>query len=292
MLAFLTRWRHSFQAKLIAAFMLIIVGDILFYQMDSYGASIGLFALLWLAATICLSPAIRKNRDALIAASAAAIFGVALIFDTSFLAWTLFWSAITLSALLPFLSRFDDGWQWSQRLMMQPFRTIAVPFVDLNKLKRVKVLRPRRRRRLDPAHFILPLLGGGIILALFAMANPIIDEFLTAIRPPALTVSTIGRMILWIGLVFVVWSNFRPRLYGSTFATFDGQGDLDIRGVNPVSVRLSLILFNILFAVQNGLDAIYLWGGGGLPAGMTLAEYAHRGAYPLIVTAILAGLFV
>ncbi len=29
-----------------------------------------------------------------------------------------------------------------------------------------------------------------------------------------------------------------------------------------------------------------------MPAGMTYAEYAHRGAYPLIATALLAGGFV
>jgi len=39
------------------------------------------------------------------------------------------------------------------------------------------------------------------------------------------------------------------------------------------------------------MDAAYLWGGAVLPEGMTAAEYAHRGAYPLLVTALLAGAF-
>ena len=54
----------------------------------------------------------------------------------------------------------------------------------------------------------------------------------------------------------------------------------------------SLILFNALFALQSGLDLVYLWGGASLPDGMSHAEYAHRGAYPLIVTALLAAGFV
>ncbi len=54
----------------------------------------------------------------------------------------------------------------------------------------------------------------------------------------------------------------------------------------------SLILFNALFALQSGLDLVYLWGGANLPDGMSHAEYAHRGAYPLIVTALLAAGFV
>ena len=53
----------------------------------------------------------------------------------------------------------------------------------------------------------------------------------------------------------------------------------------------SLILFNALFALQSGLDLVYLWGGASLPDGMSHAEYAHRGAYPLIVTALLAAGF-
>lgn len=40
------------------------------------------------------------------------------------------------------------------------------------------------------------------------------------------------------------------------------------------------------------LDLAYLWGEAELPAGMTHAQYAHRGAYPLIMTALLAGGFV
>jgi hypothetical protein len=67
--------------------------------------------------------------------------------------------------------------------------------------------------------------------------------------------------------------------------------DLDyLFGVQAMS--RSLILFNALFALQTGLDLVYLWGGANLPGGMSHAEYAHRGAYPLIATALLAAGFV
>ena len=51
-------------------------------------------------------------------------------------------------------------------------------------------------------------------------------------------------------------------------------------------------MFNIVFAVQISLDATYLIGGATLPEGMTYASYAHRGAYTLIFTALLAAAFV
>jgi hypothetical protein len=58
------------------------------------------------------------------------------------------------------------------------------------------------------------------------------------------------------------------------------------------TILRSLILFNLLFAVQTILDAVYLWGNATLPADISYASYAHRGAYPLIVTALLAAGFV
>ena len=45
---------------------------------------------------------------------------------------------------------------------------------------------------------------------------------------------------------------------------------------------ISLALFNAVFAV-NILDIAFLWSGEPLPAGVSLADHAHRGAYPLIV---------
>ena len=44
--------------------------------------------------------------------------------------------------------------------------------------------------------------------------------------------------------------------------------------------------------MQTSLDVIYLWGNAALPADITYAAYAHRGAYPLIITALLAAGFV
>jgi hypothetical protein len=67
---------------------------------------------------------------------------------------------------------------------------------------------------------------------------------------------------------------------------------LPLPGVSPASIALSLAAFNLVFALQNGLDIAFLWSGAPLPGDMTLAAYAHRGAYPLIATALLAALFV
>ncbi len=61
---------------------------------------------------------------------------------------------------------------------------------------------------------------------------------------------------------------------------------------NEHSVLTALMAFNGLFFVQNLLDVTFLWSGATLPDGMSYAQYAHQGAYPLVATALLAALFV
>lgn len=91
----------------------------------------------------------------------------------------------------------------------------------------------------------------------------------------------------------LVWTVLRPRkLRWWARAPSHADSVVSLPGVSVGSVTLSLIAFNALFALQNGLDLAFLWSGAGLPDGMTLAAYAHRGAYPLIATALLAGVFV
>lgn len=93
-------------------------------------------------------------------------------------------------------------------------------------------------------------------------------------------------------LVWLAWAVMRPRMITAPLGVFDGSGDLVIPGVSAASVPISLVAFNAIFLVQNAMDAAWLWGFAPLPEGMTLAAYAHRGAYPLVATAVLAALFV
>jgi hypothetical protein len=285
------RVRFRFLAKGLAALLLMIAGDCLFYQTNQGGGYLGIFAGIWLTLVLLVRRSIWGDKRALLAALLATIFVGALILDPSFLAWCLFCLSITMASLLPDTATFDDGWRWFQRLFVHGARSSIAPFIDLFKLRRTIRFSPAILRGSLP-NLILPVIGGIIILALFADANPIIGDAIAALRLPWPTGANIGRMFLWGIIFFGVWSSFRPKTFTQLIPTFDGTGDLAIPGVTKVSVLLSLILFNALFLLQNGLDAAYLWGGTGLPSGMTVAEYAHRGAYPLIVTALLAAVFV
>ena len=109
-------------------------------------------------------------------------------------------------------------------------------------------------------------------------------------------------MLFWIVALSIVWPFIHVRWRGKPEGgepiwprRLHANSELPRRGTDffgVATILRSLILFNLLFAVQTILDVVYLWGNATLPADISYASYAHRGAYPLIVTALLAAGFV
>ncbi len=289
-----SRFPGSLALKTGLALGLIALGDTLLFQHKLSGGYFGVLLLAMLAALVAGRPAVRRDRRAWIAITLAAAYALATIFDTSLLSWTMFWIAAGMAAMLPATAAFDDGWRWFQRLFFQAVIAPFGPIIDLIRLQKIRRKRPLPGRGVRQSFRVLalPLIGSGVILALFAAANPILDRLFSSFRLAALDITDVARLMLWGGLFVLVWSLLRPRLPQKILPTLDGSGDLPLPGVSVGSVLLSLIAFNLIFALQNAMDIAWLWGLTPLPEGMTLAEYAHRGAYPLIATALLAAGFV
>ena len=111
------------------------------------------------------------------------------------------------------------------------------------------------------------------------------EEFL-----PALTWQ---RLLFWLFTGALCWRVIRPRLRANKIVPRAKSRSHLIEWLfSEAAILRSLVIFNLLFAAQTSMDAAYLWGGAKLPGGMTYAQYAHQGAYPLIVTALLAAAFV
>ena len=139
----------------------------------------------------------------------------------------------------------------------------------------------------------LPLGATFIFALLLVGANPILDRGLNDLLKWQLPAPNMWRLWFWIVLSIAIWPvlaawGMRERLRARrpVRATVRRQGI-----INAGSVARSLVAFNALFAVQTAMDVLFLYGDVGLPDGITAAAYAHRGAYPLLVTALLAGLF-
>lgn len=135
-------------------------------------------------------------------------------------------------------------------------------------------------------------LGGALVLgALLTSANPVLAQILSRLfRLDVDVFELIARGMLWSGLALLVW----PLLNAP-----EPERKLDVSlpsfghrlGLNCGSVLRALVVFNLFLGVQSVLDFSILLGGADLPRGMSYATYAHRGAYPLLVTAMLAGVF-
>jgi hypothetical protein len=282
----------SFVSKAVLAAALVTLADWLFFW-QSVGSTLALFTAVLLTALAATQPALRRSRAAWAAIGIALAATAALGDDPSPLALALFWSAASLAVLLPRAQGFDDAWRWALRLAWHIVRSVFGPLLDL------PVLRAARRRRGGGAGLaarlpllVMPALGSALFIALFAAANPLISNALSRISLATLFggISAI-RIVFWLSIGFPIWALLRPRPLVLR-PRRQADPDFALPGVSLPSVTLSLLAFNLVFAVQNGLDLAFLWSGAALPEGMTLAEYAHRGAYPLIATALLAGLFV
>ncbi|WP_292103143.1 DUF4173 domain-containing protein [Brevundimonas sp.] len=251
----------------------------------------GLFAVLLLAAAAVVRRGWAADSRGFAAAGVAAGMTLVLIDRPSALAWLLFGLALTMAMLSARVGKNEDAWRWAQRLVVHAAIAVIGPWLDLMRVHRVT----RRRRASNLPGLVrllvLPVLGGAVFIALFASANPVLGELIGRLRLPPLSGEAVVRVVFWILCVVLVGGILRPR-WRSRLLPLPSLGGQRLSGVTAASVTLSLVVFNLLFAVQNGLDLAILWSGAPLPDGMTLAQYAHRGAYPLIITALLAALFV
>lgn len=284
--------RGSFWRKAFFAGALVILADVLLFDGEA-GSVLGVFMAAWAGLSFTAHRTGWRNSWSLSAFGLAAGFAAVMTYDPSFLGFVMFIGTLTLAVLLTRIKGVGDGWYWFKRLAFQGVATPFTPLFDLNRLA-VARRRPGVRRPVSSwlPNLMLPLVGTLLFVALFAMANPIISGFLDNIQLGGLTENDIARVIFW-GLIFVaVWATLRPLRPKTMFRRLAETEPSRIAGVTVASVTLSLVIFNLLFALQNGMDLIYIWGDVRLPDAFTLAEYAHRGAYPLIVTALLAGLFV
>lgn len=154
---------------------------------------------------------------------------------------------------------------------------------------------PGQLRKLAMA-WLLPLGVGFLFLMLLSAANPVLDQWLWRVTFLPMRDLNAERFFFWLFLIPLCWtalslSPLSKHLPQPLLSIPRKIGPRREGLLNPASVTRALVVFNLVFAVQTLLDIVYLYGGAELPYHVTYAEYAHRGAYPLLVTALLAGAF-
>ncbi len=263
------------RSRLILLALLVLLADLLFWHHPAPGLAFPLFTFaVFAAATLDLRPKRLPGPTALLLLLGALpaldhAQPLSLAFLAAALALSLAWARHSDStfaelpeATLGLAARLPARWTLCLRA-------------------------PARHRPTRPLarDWALPVLGAITFTALLAAANPVLADLLA---PPSDPAGLVLRVLFWAAMALGL-APFLDRDPPEPLTLPLPEARLP--GLNPGSVRRALWLFNLVIGVQTGLDASILLGGAALPEGMTYASYAHRGAYPLLATALLAGGF-
>jgi hypothetical protein len=275
--------------------VLVVLADILFFSHEP-GISLAIFVLALVVGVLALRPAKLRAPRTLLLTAVAVLAALPLAESQNLLWFPMAIGAVSLLALAAagLLPRYED---WPGALtrfnVLAPFRLLGDGLSLIGEAGRQKAGHRVLRGALV---WVVPVVCTGVFLALLATANPVIEQALRAIRlDELLKLLDPLRICIWGFFAALSWPLLSPRLLAWTPA-LPVQGPMQPRPESLVfgfaAIRNSLVVFNALFAVQTVSDLIYLWGGVRLPDGLSYADYAHHAAYPLIVTAVLAGAFV
>lgn len=267
---------------------LVALADWLFWQ-GRPGLSLALFALAIFAvasADIRPRPALWRPALVLLVAAAPVVElaqPLSVMFLALGLAGALIWSrGVELSmaelagGALAFLFRLPGRW-------MAP--------VSLRNGQIARFIRNTRGKGASKRllrDWAFPLAGGLVLAALMMQANPVLAR-LFSLDLDLWTM--LSRALFWIGAAFFIAPFLAPDLPEPVKLPSRLTVPMAILGLNPGSVLRALMLFNAVIGVQTATDISILTFGAALPEEMSMAEYAHRGAYPLLATALLAGAF-
>jgi hypothetical protein len=297
------------------AFPLAILSDWLFWGRPA-GWTVGLFGGVLLAAFLAnLRWPTRRTRPGWILAALLLVLCLRCVYEPDALTIALLAAGIPTFALCR-----SEGWssdlrvwllRWSSLCLFGVVDALRYLLGGVGRCFEHGVIREGRR-------WIVPLALGLVFFLLFAAANPIIGhalrdawQWIARGHFPGLTTPRVLTGLATALAILAVFCHRTEVPPGGAEAPAPQPSpsalsplDANLVPASPLPVPLltagwlsheivfrALILFNVLFAVQTGLDLVYLWGGRALPEGVTYAEYAQRGAYLLVITALLAGAF-
>ncbi len=285
---FIFRW------KWIAALALAILADWLFFEQPA-GWTLGLYAAIVLAVFLLFRPAVLRQAAGQITAGLLLGLSLACVEAPNSMVAMLILPGFATLALLSLGRMPSDAFAWLGQVAIYLASGWQRPFRDGAMLLRWKRKHPQGCG--FNWQWLVPLGFSLVFIHLFSQANPLIQHWLAMLDWDFLAEALKPTRLMYLGFMgFTLWAFLRPYRW---FRMHQGVGRMAraLPGwrwyLSDASVlQGSLVLFNGIFLLQTVMDALYLWGGVRLPDGMSYADYAHRGAYPLIFTALLAGLFV
>jgi hypothetical protein len=300
--------------RLVPYLCLALVGlaDWFFYQAPNlaWGWTLGAFAAAMLLAVAAANPRLLATRTGQVLFVLNAGLCFALIEQPSLLAAGLFTAGLGSFILAGEATLFAGPLRWLFNILAGGVLAVA-RFTDdaIHIVRRVLGMIGLGGVAGVVSRWALPVGFAALFIALFAGANPLLNGWLHAINWQNLwaQIPNMDRLLVWLAVGGICWTALRAPLTrlglgalfdDATAAVTVSKGaaseaeSLLARVFSTGAVIRSMVVFNLLFALQNGMDLLFLWGGRALPPGQSYASSAHASAYPLIATALIAAAFV
>lgn len=274
--------------------LLVLIADVLFWH-HAPGLSLAIFALLLSAAMLAAKPDRPSPQTWVTVLGLELICNLPVIEQVQLLSVLFSLAGLIGLAAWVALGRLVD-WGQSLRIFLR-ISTIGAAMLGADAVRRLDKAQVRSSVVHQASALLLPMTVGLVFLLLLTAANPVLQRLVEQIDlRDLLDPELFWRALFWCIAASLIWPYLhldQGWLGGASRppkVSTRGRNPLAVF-VNPASVRNSLVLFNLLFMIQTVMDIGVLTGGMTLPDGMSFATYAHRGAYPLVVTALLAGVF-
>jgi hypothetical protein len=300
-------WRQSYAFVFLGTLGIVAAADFFMYG-HRLGWTIAAVAAAMLAVLCIRDSRFLQTTGGKLAAAAMVGLLVALIEQPTWLNVTYALICLSVLALINSGGWTSDFTRWLQRWFRWLGTGWARLFLDNSIAMRWLIRRgfsPRMAKGI--AGWVIPVLLSSIFVGIFAWANPVISNWFSQLGTwlnkllenlPELL--NFGRMMYWLAFAVLAWSLLRSRSWRSRAAATTPDELIDASALRehnalgfPVEMVVRcLILFNVVFAVENVLDLWYLYGGHFGVDGTAYKQYVRRGAYPLVAAALLAGAFV
>lgn len=287
--------RRPFYHKVGTTVLLVLLADFLFLN-EQAGWTIGLFATAVMAGILLHNPGITQGRQGQIILGLTAGLCLAAVNNPSTLTVTLLALGLASLAVIGCTAWHRGALFWVESMVQFALSLFYKLYSDFCLWRSVVKYQPNAGKFAHALKgWLLPVSFVASFMFLFMQANPVIDQWVGSINLQKIfRTLTLDRLLFWAVCSAACWAFIHPILINPNRK--NREPNIHCRNIVALfrqdAITRSLILFNLLFAVQSVMDGAFLLGGASLPEGVTFAGYAHRGAYPLVAAALLAGLFV
>lgn len=281
----LRTYNARFSVKMMVTLICVAIADFLFYE-ENMGWTIGLFGGILCSVLLFFRQDNKVNKTSQIIAISALFQSLLLVEQFSVLSVIL----LAVSILLLSISRTSDPFMIKRGIFRYFIQFLCFPFILSDYYKAIRRKVPASNGLSFLSGWLLPIIATMVFAILIINSNLLLlNEFEKFDFTSFFMNFSFKHMSFWFFTAALITALIKLKI--KTKHKEERKPLLSFLYTKQ-SITRSLVAFNILFFIQTALDFLYLWNGTALPDGLTYADYAHKGAYPLILTALLAGYFV